>query len=193
MAEDPEWLRKWRKARQQTFDLQEEALPIVRALRDGDLKPLAGYLRAGGVQDSPKQVVSVPQELALEIAAMIEKQPWCWFSLEVKGRRQNEQGWTREMELEKRDFTIGYFMVKHQREQGRGSYEGVLQDAEAEFRVDRATVKRAHAFVKNWIHEHRKWRVEAGQTEDQAEAALLEILDWHHERDMQEHRNRSHD
>lgn len=188
MVNDEERLQRWREKWRRSNDLQLEALPIVRGLRDGDLKPLAAYLKGGGLKDSPEEIVSIPEWLASEIVSMIEQQPWCWFWLDVRGRHQNEQGWSRELETKKRNFTIGYFVLKQQRDRGRGSYEAVLQDAEAHFKADRATIKRAHAFVKRWIRDHKE---AAGDTA--AEERLLKILDEHHDRDMLDWATQSRD
>jgi hypothetical protein len=148
------WLHWWRARRDRTRRFQDQALPIVSALRDGDLKPLARYLEAGGLQDSPPGTVAVPRWLAEEIADMIDEAPTAFFHIFAKGRKPGEKGWTEALRRDDRDWRVGYFVERRQREIGRGGYDAAIRDAIDEFKdfkLTEGTARRLHSKVKRYL------------------------------------------
>lgn len=134
----------------------DEIMEAITGIRDGDLQPLAAYLRAGGLPESPRETVALPKWVACEIAALIDGNSYGWFKVEVKGRKNNPQGWTKELDLRNRNFRIGYFVERRMRESPRGAYEGAIQDAYVQFSEKPGTVKKAHRSVKSWLQQVEK-------------------------------------
>lgn len=151
MADDGK-LEKWREARRRSSELEDEAFPIVRALRDGNLEPLASYLKGGGLKDSPDEVVSIPESIAHELVSMIDGDAWCWFHLQTIAKKRGKT-WTSDLSRDKERDLVGFFVEKRTRELPRGSYESVIQEACDRFAKKRTYVTEAHAEVKAYLLE----------------------------------------
>jgi hypothetical protein len=134
--------------------LQDEALPIVSALRGGDLKALAEHLKLGGLQDTPSDVVSIPQWLADELVSMIEGKPWCWFHLRLVANKRGRT-WSKDLDGNTERGLVGYFTERRIRELGRGSYDAAVQEACDRFGKRRTYVTDAHTAVKRYLERTR--------------------------------------
>jgi hypothetical protein len=130
--------------------LQDEALPIVDALRSGDLKPLGAYLKARVESGSWGEPVPIAPWLADELVAMIEGEPWCWFHLGVKSNKRG-QTWDQDLQKDRARGRVGYFTEKRIRELGRGSFESAVQEACDRFGQKRTYVTDAHAGIRRYL------------------------------------------
>lgn len=144
--------------------IDDEGLRIVRGLGDGDLGPLAAFLRAGGLSGltkSPEESVSIPAWVAVELASMIEGQPWCFFRLEATTNKRGKT-WTKEMKRERERELIGFFVEKRLRELGPGQYETAVAEARSRFKRRRTYVTGAHGEVRKYVQgkfAQLRWRL----------------------------------
>lgn len=130
----------------------KEIMEVVAGLRDGELQPLADYLRAGGLSNSPSQTVAIPKWVADEIADMITGDDFTFFRFgPLKRRRKNGPSWASKLVLDERRWQIGYFTERRLREFPSGAYPGVIAEIMARFAVGKTTVDESLAYVRKYL------------------------------------------
>jgi len=116
---------------------------VWRGLHDGDLKPLASYLRAGHQLDSA---------LAVEIADAIDCQDVGTFHVVAKGRGRGQRGLTQIFRDHDRKMQIGVFMEDRISRYGKGGYDAALTETFEAFGIaSSATVEKARKYVRQYI------------------------------------------
>lgn len=115
---------------------------VWRGLQDGNLQPLADYLRAGHYID---------RVLAKEIADAIEGGGNGLFRIVPKGRRPGQRGFTAITESHDSKLEVGVWMESRIREFGRGGYEAALEDTKARFGLGKRTIEKAHKYLREYL------------------------------------------
>jgi hypothetical protein len=130
-------------------DQKDFAGTVWRGLHDGDLRPLAAYLRAGHYIDPG---------LAREIADAIEDVEGGWFKIVAvgKGGRTGPKGLTFDGERNDRKTMIGVWVEKNLRECPRGASAGIYLDAQERFQASRTVVLGALRHVRRSMNYFRE-------------------------------------
>lgn len=115
---------------------------VWRGLHDGDLRPLAQYLRAGHYIDP---------SLGGEIADAIERKPLGSFHIIAVGRHPGQKGMTAAVDARDQKMRIGVFMEHCIREAGKGGYESAMASTREKYSVSKSTVTKAHRFVRDHL------------------------------------------
>ncbi len=118
---------------------------VWRGLLDGDLAPLAEYLRAGHYLD---------QEQATILADMIEQREESLFHIEVKARRRGQRTWTALSDSHEEKMLIGVYVEEQLRSAPKGQYDAVIKEAaEKKFKVGTTRVKDCLAYMRKTMAE----------------------------------------
>ena len=122
---------------------QEFAGRVWRGLHDGDLQPLADYLRAGHY---------IEPALANEIADAIEQKDVGYFHLKTKGRQPGQVGMTALSDRHRGKMAIGVFMETRIRAIGRGGYASAEQETMDYFGItSSSTVAKALSYARAYV------------------------------------------
>lgn len=118
---------------------------VWRGLLDGDLAPLAKYLRAGHHLD---------QEQSDILAGMIEHDEDALFHIRVKGRKQGQRPWTALIDSHEEKMLIGVYVEEQLRSAPKGQYDAVIKEAaEKKFKVGTTRVKDCLAYMRKTMAE----------------------------------------
>ena len=120
---------------------------VVFGLRDGDIKPLADYIRAGHYLEPT---------MAHEIADALEGKDSGYYHLVSKGRRPNQQGWTKSIQSSDRMSEIGVWVATALRDAPRGASSGIHLEAQTKFKASRTVVLDALRHVRWQMDYMRK-------------------------------------
>jgi hypothetical protein len=116
---------------------------VFEGFGDGDLMPLADYLRAGHY---------IPQFVGEALADAIERKEWGFFHIVPKGRERGQLGRTAFRENHDRKMKIGVYLEDRLRTYGQGSYAAALDETLAKFDIkSSATVAKAHKYLRAHI------------------------------------------
>ena len=116
---------------------------VIGSLRDGDLQPLASYLRAGH---------QLEPTMATEIAEMIEQVEWGRYHIVIKARRPGEVGFTTSLEWHERKMRIAVFIEERLERYGRGGYDAALSETMDKFEVKSATtIEKARKHLRGYL------------------------------------------
>lgn len=121
--------------------LQEKAGVVARALADGELQPLADYLRAGYPVDSA---------LAAEIAGMVDGEGGT-FRLVARGRRRGQRGWSTIIADHERKMIVGVFAEAEVRARGEGGYDSAIAATTDRFGIGKTAVTKAHRYMREQL------------------------------------------
>lgn len=119
---------------------REAAIQANKGVLDGDLRPLADYLRRGYYINAP---------LANEIILAIECSEYSPCHIVTKRRERGGKTWSQTSEASDRKIRIGFFMEKRLRELPKGSYDSVLIEVKEQFDVGHQTAATALDFFRN--------------------------------------------
>jgi hypothetical protein len=129
-------------------DEQKDFVGRVRnGLGDGNLQPLADYLRAGHY---------IFPNLASVIADYIEGKD-VPFRIITKGAKPGQKGMKKTIAEDHRNMRIGVFMEAQVRQNGKGGYEAALSTTRKRFapagkeELGKATVEKHHKRVRDQI------------------------------------------
>lgn len=153
--------RKYDPVDYETWPEEQKAFlgRVWRGLHDGDLQPLADYIRAGHYLDAP---------VALEIADAIEGADVGFYHIVAKGRFPGQLGLTASSDQHDRKMAVGVFMEKRLRELGRGGYEAALEEAKGKFGISSsATVTKALRYARDHV---------SATISERGEAAIWDLM-----------------
>lgn len=138
--EDWERLRRWHSLPLEQRKAHAEA---SLCMLDGDLRPLAAYIRAGWPID---------EALASQIADAIDGPDAEGFTLRMIGKPGRRPSFTEREAKRARDFDIALFIrqrqIEHAEEGWAGTFEEIVDEATKKFGVKRSTVTKALADIR---------------------------------------------
>lgn len=132
---DPHDIKTWPKA---AVDAHVRA---QQGLVDGDLQPLADYIRAGHYMHP---------NLTVMIADAIEGRDFP-YHIKIVGRKKGQRRHAELAAIENRKMQIGVFMEDRIRANGRGGYESALEETREHFSVSKRTATEHHSYAKRFI------------------------------------------
>ncbi|MFB0875326.1 MULTISPECIES: hypothetical protein [unclassified Sphingobium] len=116
---------------------------VADGLANGDMKPLAAYIRAGHYLEPA---------LAAEIADMLDSnEGYTPFRLQAIGRSNRPGGWKQWSEQHHRMEVMGIWVEREIRRSPRGAYAGIIEDACEIFQVGKTSVTKAHKLIREQL------------------------------------------
>jgi hypothetical protein len=118
---------------------------VWRGLHDGDLAPLAAYLRAGHY---------IEPALAKDIADSIEGAEDCGpYRIVAVGRRRGERGMSDAWERHDRKMRIGFFVEDRIRKASAGEFDAIVAEAMAKFGIKQTSVTSSLKYLRDHLNQ----------------------------------------